>query len=106
MVDVLQDPAGDDDVQTLLEAIGDANPDADTVVRTSYHGHVLDLITVVGKDNDTVEVPEIDGFELETTEPLKPDDEEMKQQLVEDGKVPEGYWDGPLEPAQIAFERA
>ena len=105
MVDVLQDPAGDDDVQTLLEAISEANPDAESVVRTAYQGKPLDVVTVLGASNADVTVPEVDGFELETVMPPEIEDKSLKESLIEDGKIHEDYGDETVGPAQIAFKR-
>ena len=105
MVDVLNDPEGDDAVQALLETIADVNPEADHVVRTAYRGEVLDMITITGVSNAEVTLPETPEFQLETVESPEIEDAELKDRLIEDGKIPEDYGDETVGPAQISFEK-
>ena len=104
-VEVLNDPTLDDDVQTLLEAIAETNPDADHVSRTVYYGEPLDIVTVLGTSNADITLPEVDGFELETLTPPEIEDKELEERLFEDGKIPEGYGDETVGPAHIRFEK-
>ena len=55
--------------------------------------------------NEEVELPAVDGFELQTVGPCPEPDPETKESLVAQGKVSEEYWEKPYEPATISFER-
>ncbi len=104
MVRVFNDPEGDEHVQTLLQQIAEANPEAESVSRLTYRNEPMNMITVVGTCNADITIPDNPRFDVELSRPAEPD-EDMKERLKEKDRVPDGYWDDTVGPATLTFQR-
>jgi hypothetical protein len=97
----------DEDLENLLEKIGDANPDAEAVETLIYGGREHDLVMVQGVDQESVELPDqTHGFEIEGVERALPEDDETIQGIVEDyDEMEMSDFEPPFEPAWISFSK-
>ncbi|ELY83631.1 hypothetical protein [Natrinema altunense] len=97
----------DEDLENLLEEIGDANPDAEAIETLIYGGREHDLIMVQGVDQESVELPDqTHGFDVKEVERTMPDDKEVIEDIVEDyDEMEMNDFEPPFEPAWISFSK-
>ncbi|MFU1780224.1 hypothetical protein ACM16X_02460 [Haloarcula japonica] len=103
----IREPLRDDEnLENLLEEIGEANSEAEAVGTLIAYGEEKNLIMVEGVDDESVELPEkTHGFDLSVADRFIPEDEETIEKIVEkyDEWEKEDF-EPPFEPAWIKFE--
>lgn len=109
MTNIVEPLTEDEDLETLLEQVAEANPEAEEVREFVYRGQSMEMIEVHGVNTDDVNLPdspEGEKFDIQATQPVHPEDEETRQKLIDEGYAESMEdFEPPFEPAWISFSR-